>query len=147
MLPDLRLSGSVLPRPVRQQQHAASRRELLILLLCSLTTSAAHRTHNQPSPPVPPPRPPPLQPPPPSRPPAGAREVCLSFPAVRISGDRLLLNNLADGYDTRFFMAGWVGSGGAPLTEYNRTHMDTVLRDSAMMGATTFRWKCALKGF
>jgi len=72
--------------------------------------------------------------------------ICVQYPAVKAVGGQLLLNNPADKYDTRFFLAGWVGSGGSPLTSYNRTHMEMLLQDSRALGATAFRWNAFLKG-
>lgn len=77
---------------------------------------------------------------PPPAPPA--RRSCLHFPAVVSNGSKLLIN---DGSGRPFFVAGMVESGGV-LSEFNATHFDRLLADSASLGATALRWNAFLKG-
>ena len=81
--------------------------------------------------------------PPPPTPPPIATTKCLQFPAVASNGTSLVWN---DGTGRRFFIAGMVESGGAPLSGFNETRFDQILADSAGMGANAVRWNAFLKG-
>ena len=70
-------------------------------------------------------------------------DVCVHHPAVIAVNDSLEIN---DGSGRRYFAAGMVESGGAPLSAYNASHFAQLLADSAALGATALRWNAFLKG-
>ena len=142
-----RIPGSVCGwLPVRHAHSQMLRDHVCLWLLLRAAEGQKHPWAGRQSPPKPPslpPQAPPANPHPPTYPSEPGRVLCLDFPAVRASGDELVLN---DPWSTRFFAAGWVASGSVPLSEYNATHMERLLRDSSGVGATALRWNTFLKG-
>lgn len=98
----------------------------------------ARSLHHPRQPPSPPPSPPPPSPAPPPH-----LTTCLNFPPIASNGTSLVIN---DGTGRRFFSAGMVESGGAPLLGFNQSHFEKVLADSRALGANTLRWNAFLKG-
>jgi hypothetical protein len=77
---------------------------------------------------------------------ANSGDSCLSFPAVKVDGDQLVLN---DGTDERYFLAGMVDnrpSSGKQLHRYDHDEMETQLLEHVSNGGTAMRWNAFLKG-